>query len=122
MALPSLSFNILFFISLLLLFADGETAQLETDSLLLRVDVHCAEGNVTCAAVTLQAMHKITGASLILNGETLHTRCADGITPCRFIGYHFSHHDLVYQLTEQGVFSVLSGSDIVFEEAGTWQY
>ncbi|MEX2516534.1 MAG: hypothetical protein WD572_06430 [Gammaproteobacteria bacterium] len=122
MALPSSSFSILLFISLLLVVADGTTAQLETDSLLLTVDVHCAEGNVICASVTLQAIHKGTGASLILNGETLHTRCADGITPCRFIGYHFGHHDLVYQLTEQGVFSVLSGSDTVFEEAGTWLY
>lgn len=122
MALPSSSFKILFLTSLLLVFADGKTAQLETDSLLLTVDVHCAEGDVTCDKVTMQAVHKETGASLILNGETLHSRCADGITPCRFIGYHFGHHDLVYQLTEQGMFSVLSGSTVVFEETGTWQY
>ncbi|MBD1843607.1 hypothetical protein H6F89_09395 [Cyanobacteria bacterium FACHB-63] len=96
------------------------------DTLLTRdfqifVNAECAEGNVTCNNVNYVGTNLHTGATLQLKGRTLHTTCADGVTPCRFLGYEFRNGDYSYTVTEAGRLIVRKGERTLLNQAGTWE-
>ena len=93
-----------------------------------RVDItpRCAEGEVTCDRVDYRGVNRKTGAAIALRGETVHTLCADGVTPCRFLGYRFRHGKFIYHVwdagdAEKGVLEVKKDGKVVLTEPGTWK-
>ena len=65
---------------------------------------------------------KKTGKSIKLRGKTLHTLCADGVTPCRFLGYEFRKGSVYYRVMEDGSLLVMQGKKILVEETGEWDW
>lgn len=111
------------FLSLFLLsaFANGET--LTTKNYIVEIKRHCAEGSVTCDNVSYIGTSKKSGNSIQLKGKTLHSRCADGKTPCRFYGYQFQNGNITYKVLESGLLQVIQNREsILVEEQGSWSY
>ncbi len=96
-------------------------ATLETPSFVVNIDVRCAEGNVTCDNVRYSGTSRKTGKSITLRGRTMHSRCADGITPCQFQGYVFNSGRLRYMVTQGGDLIVMQGEKTLVQEHGTWK-
>ncbi|MBL8380158.1 MAG: hypothetical protein JNM79_19980 [Burkholderiales bacterium] len=94
---------------------------LRTASFDVTIDVRCAEGEVSCSRVRYTGVSRKTGKSITLNGRTLHTTCADGRTPCRFLGYVFRNGSIVYTVWENGMLSVKDGERSLVEEQGEWK-
>ncbi|MFN0161435.1 MAG: hypothetical protein ACKVQQ_09405 [Burkholderiales bacterium] len=94
---------------------------LRTASFEVRIDQRCPEGYVTCSRVHYTGTSRKTGKSITLVGSTLHTTCADGRTPCRFLGYVFRNGKVVYTVLENGLLSVKEGDRVVVEEQGEWK-
>lgn len=105
-------------------FSLAGAATLDTPNYTIQVDSHCKEGNVTCDNVTYTELAKKSGATLTLTGKTLFSLCADGKTPCRFLGYQFNHGDYQYTLLEVGLMRVTQGQEhkVVVEERGKWSH
>jgi len=80
----------------------------------------CEEGVVSCDDVVYTGTSKRTGKSIKLRGKTLHTVCADGVTPCRFLGYEFRKGGVYYRVLEDGRLLVTQGKKVLVEEAGEW--
>ena len=96
---------------------------LSTKNHVVTIHVNCEEGNVTCDKVTYHGVSKKSGKSITLEGTTKHTICADGVTPCRFIGYEFKNGNITYLVLESGLLQVVKGeSDVLLEEKGEWSY
>lgn len=96
---------------------------LTTKNYVVTIDRHCDEGHVSCSNVSYLGRSKISGNSIRLKGETLHSLCADGVTPCRFLGYRFKNEDIQYIVFESGLLQVRQGTDkILLEEQGVWTY
>ena len=85
------------------------------------VERHCPEGSVTCDRVSYLGEDRQTGASIRLTGSTSHSVCADGVTPCRFLGYRFQNGNTTYVVDEEGSLRVLQGDKLLLEEQGEWQ-
>lgn len=94
---------------------------LTTPSFIVRIKVNCAEGNVTCNNVTYVGTSRKTGKSITLHGNTKHSMCADGITPCRFQGYEFWNGKTYYRVLDDGSLSVLQQNRTLLEERGSWK-
>lgn len=94
-------------------------AKLETPTYLIRIEVHCPEGAVTCDRVTYSGKSKKSGRHLTLPGKTVHSLCADGVTPCRFVGYQFRNGTTTYLVTEDGELIVQDGGKVIIDEHGT---
>ncbi len=99
--------------------ADAET--LETPSFVIKIDVRCAEGNVTCDDVIYSGTSKKTQKSIVLRGRTMHSKCADGVTPCQFQGYLFTSGHARYTITQDGELIVMQGEKTLVQERGTWK-
>ena len=83
----------------------------------------CAEGEVTCSDVSARIERRTDGRSIELDGEALHTPCADGQTPCRFLGYRFAGGGYTYDMDEAGRLRILDDAqNAVSEEQGTWTW
>lgn len=95
---------------------------LRTENFNVEIERHCPEGTVVCNTVSYQGTNINSGASIRLTGRTVHTLCADGITPCRFIGYEFRNGDYRYVVTQDGNLRVSRNHTLLLEEAGTWSY
>ena len=96
---------------------------LTTPKYIVTISVNCEEGNVTCDKVTYKGVSKKTGDSIELKGSTWHTKCSDGVTPCRFLGYKFKNGNITYNVLESGMLQVIQGdSKVLLEESGTWKY
>ena len=96
---------------------------LTTENYVVTISQNCEEGNVTCDDVTYHGVSKKTGKAITLKGTTIHTKCADGETPCRFLGYEFKNGDITYVVLESGLLQVIKGkSKILLEEKGEWKY
>lgn len=91
----------------------------ETPSFIVKIEVHCPEGNVTCEDVSYTGTSKKSGKSIFLKGRTMHTRCVDG-TPCRFLGYTFSSGKVTYQIRDD-VLIVMNGDETLVSESGHWK-
>ncbi|MFO0519912.1 MAG: hypothetical protein ACK515_05740 [bacterium] len=99
-----------------------EAAQtLVTPNFEVRIEVLCAEGNVTCDKVRYTGTNRRNGRSITLTGRTLHSLCADGVSPCRFLGYEFRSGSITYTAFESGLLSVREGSKVLLEEQGAWR-
>ncbi len=111
-----------FIIYLLTLVSTSAVAStLTTSSYNVTVSQNCTEGNVTCDDVSYKGVSRKTGKSIELNGTTMHSMCADGVTPCRFLGYEFVNGDITYKVLESGILQVIRGdSEVLLEEKGTW--
>ena len=102
------------------------TLTLITDSQEIRIVVRCPEGEVSCDRVAYHGKDRKTGKSVRLTGSTLHTLCADGVTPCRFLGYRFRSGNLVYSLLEDpdgqtGTLVLSKDGKTLLEERGVWR-
>jgi hypothetical protein len=99
--------------------ASAETLQTKN----FEVDIirNCAEGEVTCDNVSYMGTNRKTGDSISLTGKTLHQLCADGVTPCHFLGYEFNNGNYRYLVTSDGTLQVYRGSELILSEQGTWQ-
>lgn len=99
----------------------GAAQTLETPSFIVTIDVRCAEGNVTCDDVRYTGTSKKTGKSITLRGRTMHSKCADGVTPCQFQGYVFRQGASSYTITPADELLVMQGEKTLLKEQGTWQ-
>jgi hypothetical protein len=84
------------------------------------VERHCPEGSVICDRVSYLGEDRQTGSSIRLMGSTSHSICADGVTPCRFLGYRFQNGNTTYLVDEDGSLRVLQGDKLLLEEQGEW--
>ncbi len=109
-------------IATVLLFSTSALADtLKTKDFRVTITRNCPEGNVTCNNVTYQGVNVNTGAAIRLRGRTLNTTCADGVTPCRFIGYEFSNGNYRYLVTQEGRLQVYQSGKLVLDQAGSWE-
>jgi hypothetical protein len=93
---------------------------LMTKGFKIDIRVNCEEGNVTCNRVSYRGQDLKTGKSLRLSGKTIHSLCADGVTPCRFLGYEFRNRNYRYIVTEGGLLEVYKGEKLLVSQQGTW--
>lgn len=100
--------------------AAGYARTLTTPSFIIRIEVHCAEGNVTCDDVTYVGTSKKSGESIKLRGRTKHSMCADRVTPCGFQGYEFWNGQTYYRVLDNGDLSVIRKNKVLVEERGRW--
>ncbi len=101
--------------------AHAEALVLKTPSFVVKIDVRCAEGNVTCDDVVYTGTSRKTGKSIKVKGQTMHSTCADGVTPCQFQGYTFNNGRTNYTVLESGQLTVMSGGKTLMSEKGVWQ-
>ncbi len=112
----------LFFLFLALLPSIAFGSTLTTKNHTVTISQLCPEGYVTCNNVKYVGVSNRSGNKIELNGTTLHTVCADGKTPCRFLGYEFKNGNVTYRVLESGLLQVLQGeSKVLLEENGTWR-
>jgi len=106
-----------------LLFNLSHAATLTTKNYVVDITHNCEEGVVACDDVTYIGKSKRSGASIELKGQTWHLTCADGISPCRFIGYIFKNGDITYKIYESGTLRVThEDGRILVDETGEWSY
>lgn len=91
-----------------------------TQNFQITISSNCEEGVVICNNISYQGVNLNTGESIRLVGKTLHRTCADGITPCRFIGYEFRNGNYRYIVTQDGILLVYEAEKLLLEESGTW--
>lgn len=114
--------KILFALLLLITSLSVLAEELETPSYNVTIQSNCAEGEVSCDDVSYTGVNKKSGKSIILKGSTWHTLCADGATPCRFLGYKFKNGDVIYTVSEEGILEVVKkGNKVLFSEQGNWR-
>jgi len=101
--------------------ASAREETLETPSFIVKIEVRCPEGCVTCDDVRYVGVSKKTGKSITLIGHTVHTTGADGVTPSRFLGYEFKSGETSYFVGEDGELTVSRGSAVLVEERGVWK-
>jgi hypothetical protein len=94
---------------------------LTTKQFRIEIQVNCEEGNVTCGRVSYRGQDLKTGKSLRLSGKTIHSLCADGVTPCRFLGYEFLNRNYRYVVMEGGILKVYKSGKLLLSQHGTWE-
>lgn len=92
-----------------------------TPSYELKMDSRCVEGEVSCSQYTLQGRERHNGEPLMLQGRSMHTTCADGVTPCRFLGYRFDQPERSFLITEDGLLNIYHGDSLILHEQGRWE-
>ena len=102
-------------------FGHASASTLTTPSFVIDIQ-GCEEGVISCDNVMYTGTSKKTGKSIKLRGKTLHTLCADGVTPCRFLGYEFRKGGVYYRVMEDGSLLVMQGKKILVEETGEWDW
>jgi hypothetical protein len=96
--------------------------QLKTKNYVITISRNCQEGEVTCDKVTYHGVSKKSGQEITLQGSTIHSMCADGVTPCRFLGYKFKTGKITYHVFESGLLQVVKGANnVLVEEQGAWE-
>jgi hypothetical protein len=100
---------------------DSEGEVLLTPGFRVVVNRRCPEGAVVCDRVSYLGVDRQSGASLRLMGKTHHATCADGATPCRFLGYEFRHGAYLYMVGGDGRLEVSRSGTILLTEQGQWQ-
>jgi hypothetical protein len=95
---------------------------LKTKNFRVQITVNCGEGYVTCNKVTYFGKDLRTGKSIRLNGKTIHSVGADGVTPSRFLGYEFRNNKYLYRVTEDNKLLVFNGKKLILQEQGTVTY
>jgi hypothetical protein len=95
--------------------------ELNTKSFRVEITANCEEGVVVCDNVSYVGTNLKTGRSIQLRGKTMHSICADGITPCRFLGYEFRNGQYRYYVAEEGILTVYQGQRSIVSEEGVWE-
>jgi hypothetical protein len=85
------------------------------------VQRHCPEGTLMCDQVSYLGTDRQAGSSISLVGSTVYRFCADGITPCQFIGYIFQNGSTTYEVSDSGTLRVIQAGKILLEQQGEWQ-
>jgi hypothetical protein len=111
----------LLLMAMMLCAASANAEKLNTPSFTIAITRHCTEGNVSCDNVSYIGTSKKTGKAIRLRGKTLHSLCADGVTPCRFQGYEFRSGNTYYLVTESGRLEVTLNHKTLVSEQGQWQ-
>ena len=94
-------------------------ANLTSENYNLEINTLCAEGNVTCEKIEII----FAGTSETFSGKTLHSKCTDQATPCKFQGYEFSTDKNKYLLTAEGSILIFSLSgELLAQEQGQWKH
>ena len=98
--------------------------EFETENYEFNVTTLCEEGNVTCDNIQIVGGEKSSVDSEIHIGNTVHSKCSDEITPCRFLGYEFKSNGFTYRLLESDSrFELINESgELVIQEQGKWLY
>lgn len=94
---------------------------LKTPSFQVRITINCKEGVVVCNNVTYLGTSLKTGKSIKISGKSVHTLCADRVTPCRFLGYEFRNKQYLYSVSEDGLLEIYRNQKLVTSEQGTWE-
>ena len=94
---------------------------LRTKNFKITIRSNCIEGSVSCNQVFYEGININTGDRIQLKGKNIYTTCADGITPCRFLGYEFLNGDYRYFVQNDGLLLVYQGENLILQEEGTWQ-
>jgi len=95
---------------------------LETPGYVVTITNDCEEGVVVCDRAIYRGVSKKSGKSITLRGSTMHTTCADGETPCRFLGWRFvSPQGVIYEVFEDGTLIVRRGERILLRQRGRWR-
>ncbi|MBW4590872.1 MAG: hypothetical protein KME33_37780 [Aetokthonos hydrillicola CCALA 1050] len=106
-------------IASLLLYSQSALAEtLKTKTFRITITRSCPEGNISCNKVRYYGRNLKTGNSIHLVGKTIHTTCADGVTPCRFLGYEFRNKQYLYRVTQDGKLQIYEGKKLILEEKG----
>lgn len=96
---------------------------LTADNFIIQIERGCREGEVTCD--TMRFIYSPVGIEnkQTVIGRTVHTKCADGITPCAFQGYEFLADGAKYFIHNSGVLEVTDseGNQLMVEQ-GKWQH
>jgi hypothetical protein len=98
----------------------GRVETLVTVNYVVRIEIDCPEGEVSCDRVRYHATHRHSDKSIELRGRTLHRPCADGVMPCRFLGYVFKRGEMSYVVLESGTLLVRRGERTLVDEPGIW--
>jgi hypothetical protein len=98
----------------------GWAESLKTKNHRVIITRNCPEGSVTCNNVSYYGLNFRTGTSIRLKGKTLHRLCADGVTPCQFLGYEFFNGNTRYVVGTDGSLRVTQGKRLILQEIGTW--
>ncbi len=115
--------KLMLFLLLLVLSAFTSAQQLDTPNYKVEIQQLCPEGEVQCQQVLYKGTSKVSGASIELKGSVWHSLCADGVTPCRFLGYQFNNGRIRYLVHETGLLQVIGSSGkVLLQEQGTWDY
>lgn len=113
--------RLVFILGLLLFSAFCQSETLVTNKYEATVTQLCEEGAVVCDNVVLNLIDNVTGDKLRIGGETLHTKCADGITPCAFQGYVFTTSKNTYRILSKGQLQIFDKrGELIFSERGNW--
>ncbi len=95
---------------------------LVTENFIIEIKNNCIEGVVVCDDITYIGTSKTSGNQIELTGRTHHVMCADGITPCRFLGYMFENGNVTYFVDQAGAIKVTQNESVLVEETGEWVY
>jgi hypothetical protein len=122
-SMKSRIFILIFALFFPILYSQTSLAEtLTTNNYVVTITKNCEEGNVTCDDITYRGISKQTGEAITLKGSTKHTKCSDGMTPCKFIGYEFKNGNITYLVLESGLLQVFQGeSEVLLEEQGKWE-
>ena len=105
------------------MFSNVSAQTLVTDSFKIMIEYDCNEGEVTCDKIHFLINAAGSDEKKSYIGNTLHSICADGITPCTFLGYEFEAHGLKYIIYTSGTLEVINyqGKQTLLE-TGKWVY
>ena len=98
-----------------------KTRELLTDKFKITIEDNCGQEDVACNNVTYVGINRASGKSISLKGSTAHTTCADGVTPCKFLGWTFKSGKITYFVTEDGELTVRDNNKVILDEQGEWQ-
>lgn len=77
----------------------------------------CEEYVVNCFDYTLIMYHRKTGELTQVKGESLHSLCADKVTPCQYLGTIFKKGEMKYFLNDgASAFKILKNNKVILEE------
>jgi hypothetical protein len=103
------------------LHAQNRALTLDTPGYTVSIEIRCAEGEVACDDVAYRGVSKKSRRAITLKGRTEHLTCADGVSPCRLVGYVFASGEYRYFVSEAGELVVKQGTKVLVKETGKWQ-
>ncbi|WP_234254717.1 hypothetical protein [Billgrantia aerodenitrificans] len=112
----------IFFVTASLSLKTAMAQTLVTENYIIEIKNNCAEGVVVCDDITYIGTSKTSGNHIELSGQTHHVMCADGVTPCRFLGYIFENGNVTYFVDQAGAIKVTQNETVLVEETGEWVY